>query len=317
MKLLDITEGMLWNHAGEKVFEHGVLIEKEQRVREFEVIASANTIQAVVGGSRDEDYCVDIRYQDEIEYSCECSYKVGMCKHVVAVLLKYLHELAPAKEPVALSTPTPEIKKKAIPLRKHLENLEREELIELLVEESKRSKEFNTILQLRFQDVSTSSELLKKEIQLLFPASRKEMGNFDEKKTVKQLLKLLKPLEQLPHVEQVDVDWFTVDLCLSVLHEYNYTNKTIETFITEKLDDMITLLNQIDVATTRAMVLNGMLYYVGKMYHPTVEDQLLSAVEIIANTTAEYEIVLLALQKLPRNTYHDSLITKYTQKLSK
>ncbi|MBL7974218.1 MAG: hypothetical protein JNJ85_04870, partial [Candidatus Kapabacteria bacterium] len=77
MKLLDITEGTLWKQAGEKVFEHGVLIEKEQRVREFEVIASANTIQAVVGGSRGEDYCVDIRYQDEIEYSCECSYKVG------------------------------------------------------------------------------------------------------------------------------------------------------------------------------------------------------------------------------------------------
>jgi len=314
MDLQKLTQSAIQQLAGEKIYQRGVEYFIDGKVREFDLIASRKKIEAVVEGSYNNDYCVDIDYGKGV-FLCDCPFDKGICKHIVAVMLKYfkLYDTKPEqKEKVAKKVDKP---KKTVPLSKHLDNLEREELVEIIIGEAKRSKEFNAILQLRFQDANQTVEALKQEITALFPKTRSEMGRFDERRALKKVETLFKPIEQLPYDSQLELYWFATDSCLWLLNELRYTNRYLEEYITDTIDIVVSYLIDCTTPDLRQKVISGMMFYIGNVYQPSLEDDLLLAVIMVVQSVSEIESVIHVLQKLPQNTYYTEQLQTFEKKL--
>jgi len=84
--MMNVTRDSIRNLCTETVFNRGENYLTEGRIQQ--IFRFDDTITAVVSGSRDYDLALDLS-AEEFDPQCSCSYDgPGVCKHVVAVLLR-------------------------------------------------------------------------------------------------------------------------------------------------------------------------------------------------------------------------------------
>ena len=153
MKLADVSEEDIEEIAdsgpilarGLEYFENGDV--KDLSVRGSSIVAK------VQGNSL---YTVEISVNDEISAECSCPYDGYGCKHVVAVLYRWLRDgdKKPDKTPKAG-------KKKAIDLKKEISGLSRDELISTLATLCDDYEDVRKDLTLRISGGETGGDVLK------------------------------------------------------------------------------------------------------------------------------------------------------------
>jgi uncharacterized Zn finger protein len=89
---LFITEGLILSKVTEKSFERGQDYYESGMVES--VVRRGSRLFAEVLGSEEDPYHVGVAFQeDDFRASCTCPYDwEGYCKHVVAVLLTWIHD---------------------------------------------------------------------------------------------------------------------------------------------------------------------------------------------------------------------------------
>lgn len=97
-----VTEELILTKVTEKSFERGEEYHDSGMVES--VVRRGSRLFAEVLGSEEDPYNVGIAFQeDEFNASCTCPYNWGgYCKHVVAVLLTWMHdrELVAVRPPI-------------------------------------------------------------------------------------------------------------------------------------------------------------------------------------------------------------------------
>jgi uncharacterized Zn finger protein len=124
MNPLPFDEDYVGQHVTAKVYPRGVAYWEDGLV--IEVVRRGAVLAALVAGSEEEPYVVEVRLdeanEDEpvAESRCTCPYEwEGWCKHVVAVLLEAIH--------------APELVEERPPLAETLGRLKRGRLVALLL----------------------------------------------------------------------------------------------------------------------------------------------------------------------------------------
>lgn len=89
---LFVTEGLILSKVTEKSFERGRDYYESGMVES--VVRRGSRLFAEVLGSEEDPYHVGVAFQeDDFRASCTCPYDwEGYCKHVVAVLLTWIHD---------------------------------------------------------------------------------------------------------------------------------------------------------------------------------------------------------------------------------
>lgn len=89
---LFVTEGLILSKVTEKSFERGQDYYESGMVES--VVRRGSRLFAEVLGSEEDPYHVGVAFQeDDFRASCTCPYDWGgYCKHVVAVLLTWIHD---------------------------------------------------------------------------------------------------------------------------------------------------------------------------------------------------------------------------------
>ena len=117
----------------EQTIERGLAYYQHEAVQEIEQVAK-NEFSAIVEGS--EDYNVYIQLDENLHittHSCDCPYEWGdYCKHKVAVLYSIKNE--------ELHKKAPDEKGKFQLMREKLASLEKEEIIQIILNVSKKNK---------------------------------------------------------------------------------------------------------------------------------------------------------------------------------
>jgi uncharacterized Zn finger protein len=124
MNPLPFDEDYVGQHATAKVYPRGAAYWEDGLV--IEVVRRGDVLSALVAGSEEEPYVVEVRLDEAnegepvAEARCTCPYEwEGWCKHVVAALLEAIH--------------APERVEERPPLAATLGRLERDRLVGLLL----------------------------------------------------------------------------------------------------------------------------------------------------------------------------------------
>ena len=127
--LAEISEEEVKDCCNYKIFLRGQEYYEDGMVETFDHNKGNNTINATVNGSM--EYGVQFYIKDEGVYStCDCPYD-DVCKHTVAALLSIIHEGIDSIKSSDMSGPT--IEKSFDFLKKYLNNLSKDDLIQLVM----------------------------------------------------------------------------------------------------------------------------------------------------------------------------------------
>ena len=120
------------NHIEPKIINRGFAYFQAEAVTEIEQVAKGE-FSATVEGS--EEYAIFVKIDEDltiVSHSCDCPYDWGnVCKHEVAVFY-YLKKNKSYKEPLSQGA--------FHKIKEDLEGLNKQELIQLVLDMSKRSK---------------------------------------------------------------------------------------------------------------------------------------------------------------------------------
>lgn len=290
MKLLSLTEKQLRSFAGDVIYERGEAYFHEGSVREFDYDANAQRIEATVEGNYD-NYLVDIQDGDEFSATCDCPYDGYPCKHIVAVLLRFIEERG------RLSTNTPEsssktAKKAAFSLKKSLMNLEREDLADIILAEAAKNKELRLRLEMRFRGADTALvNQLKQQINDYFPHTERGTQHFNAGQVTRAIRKLIKSFEAMPPDAQVELHWHTIDCALYPLSEFRMQSAPVESLIMDELNLLLALMKEHDFPELRRRIIESLLYYYGKSMS-YIHTELLDAATLLARTKSDYALII-------------------------
>jgi uncharacterized Zn finger protein len=161
-KLPKLTESHVRELAGERSFERGKSYYRQGAI--LEPVRLGMELRADCAGSEDEPYQLSVALtEDSIgEASCTCPYDWGgLCKHLVALLLAYVH--------------TPEAFRVIPPMKQVLAERSKEELITIIDEMIKREPELISVVELSAATRSAKSvdvETYRRQVQRALRQSR-------------------------------------------------------------------------------------------------------------------------------------------------
>ena len=158
--MLDVTKHSVRNLCTETVFKRGENYLADGRIQQLSRFG--DTITAVVRGSRDYDLTLDLS-AEEVDPRCSCPYDgPGVCKHVVAVLLRLADGL-PDDESEQIDTV--------------LERTRTDELRTFLREELRTNPSLRDRFLARFgESTARSVDDLRAEIDRLFEETNPDYG---------------------------------------------------------------------------------------------------------------------------------------------
>jgi uncharacterized Zn finger protein len=211
MQLNDLTEHFVKQFAGSTIFSRGNGYYRNGMVYDLQYDVDRDSLQAQVSGNYG-DYEVDITMEDNyISADCDCPYEGYPCKHIVAVLLTFLHQKAQYQQQAKKR------KQAESSLTKKVKSLSKEKLAELLLSYSKKypdvKRDLMVLLESNKKATFTS---IKRQIAGAFPSV--ESRNYAPRTIAKQLRTILKSVDNASKEMQLKVYWAVTDRTLKELN---------------------------------------------------------------------------------------------------
>jgi len=305
MKLKDLTENSIKQFAGATIYGRGRAYYKDGMVDDLEYDSQNDSIQAKVTGNYD-DYTVEISSQDgEVTGECTCAYEGYPCKHIVAVLLQFVHEHT------ALVAKAEKKRKNETFLQSKLKTLSNDELTEMILACAKKYPDFRRELMVRFEpDKKIVIKTIEKQIERAFPSITS--GAYEPTNTGKQLKKILLSVEGAPADIRLRVHWAVADRILAELNEYGMDESSLENLAADTLDAIVQLFSDNQSLTEhRQEIIEELMDYYIRGNCGMVDDIYGTAVEL-CNEKSDYQIVIEKLEGHQKQghfrSYHQQLL---------
>ncbi len=226
--IMQLADSSAVFHRGEEYYRSGAI---------YQFTVSGNSITAKVHGTYGH-YTVNIEEAgDELEWNCTCPYEGDVCKHIVAVLLRYLEGEYEEVEPVGVGIPSG--------LEQTLRAMPHQELLDLLLKLASEEAEVRRLLlanvsisphTIRQQPRNTQQvKKLKRDIADFFNElqHRSEYEydydhEYDEEEEYPELDSVFEVAKTLNPVDQIEVFWHAVTCGNEMFEEYPVGTAQIE-----------------------------------------------------------------------------------------
>lgn len=149
----------------ETILKRGLAYFKGGAVTDFLEISNGE-YEAIVSGTEDYTILLEVKNNTVIEYNCDCPYDMGpVCKHVVAVIF-YLQQDALELNQSKIIPPRKKTKSVNQQIKTLLKVISHDELIDFVVDTSKKDKKFRNYFLASFGHLShnQSKEFYQKQI---------------------------------------------------------------------------------------------------------------------------------------------------------
>ena len=188
MKLADLTQKVIEQFAGTKIFARGYDYYESENVSRLTYDPDTESISAEVAGNTG-DYDVEIEQVDgDIQASCNCPFDGYPCKHIVAVLLSFINHrrehLREAKK----------AKSRNAAIEARIRKLSTEELAGMVMACARKYPDFQRELMVRFDpDQKQTLGTLLKQVSRAFPSI--ESRSYSTDNIARDLKRVLQSVE--------------------------------------------------------------------------------------------------------------------------
>jgi uncharacterized Zn finger protein len=290
MKLQDLTDKAIKQFAGSVIFDRGYNYYVNKLAYDLQYDSDADSIQAQVSGNYG-DYDVNITAASgHLSAGCNCPYEGYPCKHIVAVLLTFIHD-QDAYIQQAKAT-----KKAESSLTKKVKALSKDELVEILLSCSKRYPDVKRDLMVRLgSDKKATFSSIKRQIVGAFPSI--ESYNYSTYNIAKQLKTILKSVENASSEIQIKVYWEVIDRTLEELDAYGMQDETLEGVAIDTMEMLVEAFADKDsLQKEKAEIIAQLLKY----YHSGnfgITDWVYDTAVGLCNEKSDYKIVIKSLER--------------------
>ena len=308
-KLTELTESGIQDFAGATIFKRGYDYFEQQMV--YKLDYDSNRIAAEVYGNYG-DYEVEIVSEEgNVEAYCSCPYDGYPCKHVVAVLLTFIHDKEKYIQQAA------QHQDDISSLKDKIRKLSRDDLMEIVISCLDRYPDFRRDMAVRLEaDKKLTLNTILKQVKKAYPNI--ESHDYSGTAIAKQLRAILKSVEGTSADMRVKVYWVIVDRTLEELNEYGMSDESLETLAIDTMELLAKSLNGDERShRERQTIIAGLMnYYIYS--NCGIVDAIYEAVELMCVEESDYRIVIQKLEdNLPRGSfqsyYKSMLANLYTQ----
>jgi uncharacterized Zn finger protein len=297
MKARDLTESMIRDFAGSTIYARGQAYFRDDMVQDLDYDQETDSIRAEVAGSSGADYEVEIQFGvREMDASCDCPYDGYPCKHIVATLLAFLKN----REKLFLSGR--DEKKGAASLRKGIEGLSKDELVQMVMACAGKYPDFKRELMIRFQpDEKITLSTILKQIDKSFPSIQSR--SYAPARIAKELNALLKSTEDASDAIKIEVTWRIADRILQELNEYGMSEESLENTLVDALDILEECFtDSASRAEERTQIIASLMdYYLWG--NSGMVDSIYETVMNLCTAKSDYQIVIDKLEAQPSTSY--------------
>jgi uncharacterized Zn finger protein len=306
MQFKDLTETAIEQFAGPVIFDRGYDYYTNKLVYDLQYDSYTESLQAQVSGHYG-DYEVNISMEgSNLSAECTCPYEGYPCKHIVAVLLTFLHNRD------AYVKQAQKTKKAESSIVQKLQTLSKEELVELLAAYSKKYPDVKRDLMVRLAtDTEMTLSSIKKQITHAFPPV--ESHQYSPPTIARQLRTILKSVEQASPEMQIRVYWAVIDRTLKELNDYGMDEETLENVATDTMEALVEAFGEIEtLKAERAEVIAQLItYYLRGNFGIT--DWVYDTAVNLCKEKAEYLIIINALEQA---MYRGSFTSHYQTEIA-
>ena len=234
--LQKLTEKKIKEFAGNVIFRRGHDYFIDGLVEDFELDPVKNVIRASIHGSIGV-YSIEVwERNDEIDADCDCPFDGHPCKHIVAVLLYYLHN-----KDSYLKNLDKEQKNETL-VKEKLFSLEKDELIKIILSFVKKypSIKRELFLQLAIGKESTLKQFFKEIDKVLRVFELNTFSTYEISHQLKEIIKQAAPADSELKGE---ILWKITDGVLYQLNEFGMDDTPLENIAIESMDLLVQTLN--------------------------------------------------------------------------
>ena len=210
----------------------------DNMVEDFEYNPVENTVKANIHGSLGV-YSIDVREsKNQIVAECDCPFDGYPCKHIVAVLLYYLHN----KDNFIQSLEKEQKDEKL--LKDKLFSLKKEEIIEIVLSflNEYPSVKRELFLHLSISKESTLKHFYKEVDKVLRDFERDTFSTYEIGRKLREIIKQSKAADDEIKVE---ILWKIIDGILHQLNEFGMDDMTLENLVIESMDLLVKSFNSV------------------------------------------------------------------------
>lgn len=299
MKLKNLTEEFIKQFAGKVIYNRGYDYYEGGMVYELEYDPQQDSIYAEVYGNYG-DYEVEISTDNsEIYADCTCPYDGYPCKHIVAVLLTFIHNQK------KYSSQASKRKKEQNVLENKVKELSRDELAEIVLSCAKKYPEFRRELMVRLEaDPETTLNTILKQIDKAFPSI--ESRSYNPSDIVKGLKKILISVANAPETMRVKVYWKMLDRILNELNEYGMDDELLEDCAVKVMGLLIELFAEHEQLSEERTAILGKLMDCFIWDNCGIMDDIYETVIELCYEESDYRIVIKKLESQLKKTSEKS-----------
>ena len=291
MKLKDIKENFVKEFSSPVIFKRGYDYFKSGMVFELNYDPKDECITAEVSGNYG-DYEVEITPidKDDIDAYCSCPYDGYPCKHVVAVLLTFIHD---RKQYINKSS---QRKKEISSLEPGIKSLSKDELVKLVLSCAEKYPDFKRELMVFLNaDSEATLDSILKDIDRVFPNVLSHY--YSPYDTYKNLNTILNSIENVSNKIKVPVYWKVVDRVLGELNEYGMDDESLENIAINTMELLVKVLaqNQEFKEEKQKYIIELLKYY--ERRNCGINDFIYDTVYNLCSEKGDYQIVINKLEK--------------------
>ena len=289
MTLTDMTREYIERFAGSTMFERGSGYYRSGNVTDLEYDGDAATITADVEGNYDDYY---VRVSEEngmIRANCDCPYDGYPCKHMAAVMLEFAENKSKYIKKMAKN------KKQDSSLEGKVSKLSREELVEMVMDWSRKYPDLKSELMVRFaEDKHQAIANIRKQVDRAFP----EPGDsYSITQIARRLRTLAKQGDLASDDMKADIYWAIADRTLEELNEYGISNETLEEVAIDYMRNAASQLKgKAELKKKKHEILEGLMKYYD-WGNCGLEDFIYESAYELLEDRDDYQIVIDHLEK--------------------
>jgi len=236
VELKKLSEKKIKEFAGNVLFQRGRDYYLDDLVEDFELEPTQNTIRANIHGSLGV-YSIEVSGRNgQIAAYCDCPFDGYPCKHIVAVLLYYLHNKDSYLRDLDI-----EYKNEKL-LEERLISLNKENLVNIILSSVRKypSIKRDLFMQIGIGEETTLKKF-SKEIDKIFSAF--DHGTFSTYEVSRQLREIIKQAADANHGVKVEILWQITDGVLHQLNEFGMHDPPLEDIAISTMDLLVQTLN--------------------------------------------------------------------------
>lgn len=237
IKFSELSETSIQEFAGSVIFKRGSNYYHDDRVEDFWYDPEKGEMSAAIEGNFGKYHIEICNKDDKAEARCDCPFDGYPCKHIVAVLLYYIHNKETyLKE--ALSQ-----RKTDNGIRERLSALAKDELIEIIVSSLKKYPTFKRGILVRLSiDTENIQKQFFKEVDKIF--RKFDKGRFSTHEISRDFKAIIKEIEHADPEIRIETIWKITDGILYELNEYGMDDEPLEDLVLENFELLVNLLHE-------------------------------------------------------------------------